>query len=49
MSTEVFSSSTLAVEKAPTLQPARVNGTHGAGVIVFGVTGVDAVAGGTGE
>jgi len=25
-----------AVEKAPTEQPARVNGTHGAGVILFG-------------
>ena len=49
MSTEVFSSSTLAVEKSPTSQPARVNGTHGAGVIWSGVTGVDAVAGGTGE
>jgi hypothetical protein len=26
-----------AVEKSPTLHPARVNGTHGAGVIRFGV------------
>jgi hypothetical protein len=25
-----------AVEKSPTLQPARVNGTHGAGAIRFG-------------
>jgi hypothetical protein len=31
-----------AVEKSPTEQPARVNGTHGAGVCcpVFGVDGV---------
>src|SRR3954452_1771693 len=28
----VFSSSMLAIENAPTSQPARVNGTHGAGV-----------------
>ena len=48
MSTLVFSSSWLAVDTSPTLQPARVNGTHGAGVIVFGVTGCAAVAGGTG-
>src|ERR1700730_851942 len=32
----VFSSSILAVDTPPKLQPARVNGTHGAGV-VFGV------------
>jgi len=28
----VFSSTMLAVETSPTLHPARVNGTHGAGV-----------------
>ena len=49
MSTPVFSSSTFAVATAPTLQPARVYGTQGAGVFVSGVTGWDAVAGGTGE
>src|SRR3954464_13721017 len=31
-STAAFSSTMLAVEKLPTVQPARVNGTHGAGV-----------------
>jgi hypothetical protein len=30
----VFSSSMLAMLNAPTSQPARVNGTHGAGVFV---------------
>ena len=45
----MFSSSTLAVDTSPTSQPALVNGTQGAGVIVSGVTGVLAVAGGTGE
>src|SRR5260370_1068869 len=30
MSTPVFSSTMFAVEKSPTEQPARVNGTHGA-------------------
>ena len=48
MSGVVFSSSWFAVATSPTLQPARVNGTHGAGVIVFGGTGCAAVAGGTG-
>ena len=33
----MFSSTMFAVEKSPTEQPARVNGTHGAGVIRFGV------------
>ena len=28
----MFSSTMFAVEKSPTEQPARVNGTHGAGV-----------------
>ena len=46
---EVLSSSMLAVATSPTSQPARVNGTQGAGVSVSGVTGVFAVAGGTGE
>ena len=32
MSPFVFSSSMSAIENAPTSQPARVNGTHGAGV-----------------
>src|SRR5262249_24174046 len=42
----VFSSTMLAVAMAPTSQPARVNGTHGAGafspsgVIMFGTVGV---------
>ena len=49
MSTAVFSSSAFAVAISPTLQPARVYGTHGAGVVVVGLTGVFAVAGGTGE
>ena len=35
MSCLVFSSTMFAVEKSPTLQPARVNGTHGAGVILL--------------
>jgi hypothetical protein len=33
MSTGTFSSTMFAVEKSPTSQPARVNGTHGAGVV----------------
>ena len=49
MSTAVFSSSAFAVAISPTSQPARVNGTHGAGVVVVGLTGFLAVAGGTGE
>ena len=49
MSTAVFSSSAFATPTSPTLQPARVYGTQGAGVFVSGVTGVAAVAGGTGE
>src|SRR5262249_42003219 len=32
-STAAFSSTMFAVEKSPTVQPARVKGTHGAGVI----------------
>ena len=44
-----FSSSWLAVAISPTLQPALVYGTHGAGATVVGETGEDAVAGGTGE
>src|SRR5689334_2843415 len=36
-STVAFSSTMFAVEKSPTVQPARVNGTHGAGVTRFGV------------
>src|SRR5258707_11931592 len=34
MSAPVFSSSRLAMETAPTLHPARVNGTHGAGAFL---------------
>ena len=30
----MFSSTMFAVEKSPTVQPARVNGTHGAGVML---------------
>jgi hypothetical protein len=30
---ELFSSSTFAIPAPPTSQPARVNGTHGAGVV----------------
>jgi hypothetical protein len=41
----VFSSTMLAVETSPTLQPARVNGTHGAG----GVAGGEPEAGTFGE
>jgi hypothetical protein len=37
MSRFVFSSTMFAVEKSPTEQPARVNGTHGAGVMSPGV------------
>ena len=48
MSGVVFSSSWFAVAMSATLQPARVNGTQGAGVIVFGTTVCAAVAGGTG-
>ena len=47
MSTAVFSSSAFAgVATLPTSQPARVNGTHGAGVVLVGLTGFFAVAGG---
>src|SRR5215469_5919045 len=49
MSKAEFSSTWLAVATSPTLQPALVNGTHGAGVTVVGETVVDDVAGGTGE
>ena len=45
----MFSRSVFAVATSPTSQPARVNGTQGAGVMVSGVTGCAAVAGGTGE
>ena len=48
MSTAVFSRSMLAVATSPVLQPARVKGAHGAGVIVSGAGGCAAVAGGTG-
>ena len=34
MSNELFSSTMLAVATAPTLQPARVNGTQGAGALL---------------
>ena len=49
MSGTGFSSSWFTVAISPTLQPALVYGTHGAGVTVVGETGVRAVAGGTGE
>src|SRR5262249_16846640 len=39
-STVGFSSTMLAVEKLPTVHPARVNGTHGAGVISLVAPGV---------
>src|SRR5690242_7785102 len=42
-STAGFSSTMFAVEKSPTVHPARVNGTHGAGVILL----VSAPAAGT--
>ena len=48
MSTAVFSRTAFAEATWPTSQPARVNGTHGAGVVVSGATGRAAVAGGTG-
>ena len=44
----MFSSTVLAVATSPMSQPARVNGTQGAGVTVSGGTGCGAVAGGTG-
>ncbi len=46
MSTAVFSSTMLAVETSPTSQPARANGTQGAGVILFGAGAGVVVAGG---
>ena len=46
MSTAVFSSTMLAVETSPTLQPARVKGTHGAGVIGVGSGAGEVVAAG---
>ena len=49
MSSALFSRTMFAVETSPTLQPARVKGTHGAGVSVVGATGATEVAGGTGE
>ena len=49
MSGVVFSSSWFAVAMSATSQPARVNGTQGAGVTVLGDTACAAVAGGTGE
>ncbi len=48
MSGVVFSSSWFAVAMSATSQPARVNGTHGAGGVVVGATAWAAVAGGTG-
>ena len=48
MSTPVFSRTMLAVDTLPVSQPARVKGTHGAGLIVSGAGGCAAVAGGTG-
>ena len=44
-----FSSSWFTVATSPTLQPARVNGTQGAGATVSGLTGGFVVAGGVGE
>ena len=44
----MFSSTLLAEATSPASQPARVNGTQGAGVTVFGGTACGAVAGGTG-
>jgi hypothetical protein len=38
-----FSSTMFAVEKSPTVQPARVNGTHGAGVILPSWPTIDGV------
>jgi hypothetical protein len=39
MSLAMFSNSILAIEKAPTSQPARANGTHGAGAYLpFGAS-----------
>ncbi len=49
MSTAVFSRMVFAAATWPTSQPDRVNGTQGAGVTLFGDTGLRAVAGGTGE
>ena len=49
MSKVAFSSSWFTVATSPTLQPARVYGTHGAGATVVGETAGFAVAGGTGE
>ena len=49
MSTEVFSSSWFTVPVSPTLQPARVKGTHGAGVLLSGAGAGVVVAGGVAE
>ena len=49
MSTEVFSRSWFTVPVSPTLQPARVNGTHGAGVLLSGAGAGVVVAGGVAE
>ena len=46
---EGFSSSWFTVAISPTLQPAPVYGTHGAGATVSGLTGGFVVAGGVGE
>ncbi len=48
MSTPVFSKTVFTPATWPTSQPARVNGTQGAGVTVSGATVRAAVAGGTG-
>ena len=49
MSTAVFSSTWFTVDTSPTSQPARVNGTHGAGVTLSGAGAGDVVAGGVAE
>ena len=49
MSGDGFSSSWFTVAISPTLQPALVYGTHGAGATVSGLTGGFDVAGGAGE
>ena len=49
MSTAVFSNSAFATPDLADVAAGPGVGTQGAGVFVFGVTGVAAVAGGTGE
>jgi hypothetical protein len=46
MSTAVFSRTWFTEPASPTLQPARVNGTQGAGVVVSGLGAGVVVAGG---